>query len=447
MASANFFPKDLAKTLYSKLRKHQGTYPDLRILTELLETLYFVSLKTEEQQPITCYIIYLSCENPDPKPPERIKKDRWSYIRFEEPILLTTSNLVKLAKASDPRTSSFAVYHNADGHPIIWGLVDQGNQYHDFINYEKESGADRPGIFQVSVVGLGHLVTYIGYDKIAELKANVLIDKTLDVLWKGPINETLRPSILKYVKKIHNEIPREIYGERDHWNASLVSYWIYSLCRLLLRVQNYRHGGAFLITPESSLKGLNVKYRIEYDRLRRSIEELALTIIEKTYAEDQIFEHYLDLDSNIVPADLYLDEVVNSAELEDIRDELDSTIWFISLLTRVDGLVLMNPNLEVLGFGVEIIDSREPEKVYQATSENATKTRLHEINYFHFGTRHRSMMRYCSHTPGSVGVVISQDGDVRAMTLVRGQLVVWENIRLQRQFILQPADEEEVIST
>lgn len=345
--------------------------------------------------------------------------------------MLTTSNLVKLAKASDPRTSSFAVYHDVYGHLVIWGLIDQGNQYHNFINYDKESGTDRPGIFQVSVVGIGYLVTYIGYEKVAELKANMLFDKTLDVLWKGPINETLRPGILKYVKKIRNEIPREIYGARDHWNASLTSYWISSLCRLLLRVQNYRHGGAFLITPETSLQGLNVKYKIEYHRLRLAIEELAQATIQKTYAEDQIYGHYIDLDSNIVPADLYLDEIINSNELVDIRDELDSTIWFISLLTRVDGLVLMNPSLEVLSFGVEITDSREPEKVYQALSENATKRRINEINYHHFGTRHRSMMRYCSHIPGSVGFVISQDGDVRAMTLVRGQLVVWENIRLQ----------------
>ena len=42
------------------------------------------------------------------------------------------------------------------------------------------------------------------------------------------------------------------------------------------------------------------------------------------------------------------------------------------------------------------------------------------------------MMRCCAVNPGSVGFVISQDGDVRAMTQVGGQVVLWENIRLRR---------------
>jgi len=41
------------------------------------------------------------------------------------------------------------------------------------------------------------------------------------------------------------------------------------------------------------------------------------------------------------------------------------------------------------------------------------------------------MMRYCAKFPGSVGFVISQDGDVRVMTSVDGRLVIWENIQLQ----------------
>jgi len=36
----------------------------------------------------------------------------------------------------------------------------------------------------------------------------------------------------------------------------------------------------------------------------------------------------------------------------------------------------------------------------------------------------------------SLGFVISQDGDVRAMTQVRGKLVVWENLRLQRHDVI-----------
>src|SRR5438067_5698164 len=148
MPTTNYFPKDLAEAIHSELELRGTDSPGLKVLTDLFETLYFISLKTEELQPITCYIVYLSSENPDPKPPGRIVKDRWSYIHFTKPIPLTTSNLVKLARASDPRTSSFAVYHDKEGNFFIWGIIDQANRYHDFVNYNSDEGTERPGIFQ-----------------------------------------------------------------------------------------------------------------------------------------------------------------------------------------------------------------------------------------------------------------------------------------------------------
>jgi hypothetical protein len=41
------------------------------------------------------------------------------------------------------------------------------------------------------------------------------------------------------------------------------------------------------------------------------------------------------------------------------------------------------------------------------------------------------MMRYCYKHPGSVGFVVSQDGDVRALTRVGEAVIMWDNIRLQ----------------
>ena len=150
-------------------------------LDQLFELMYYVSLRTEESQPITFHIVYLDPKNPDPHPPRRIVQDRWNYVRFDKPIPATIINVVKLAKASDARTSSFVIYPDGD-HLSIWGLIDQGNRYYDFVNYDSETGPERPGIFQAGIVGTGHLVAYIAYEKIAELRVNVLVTKALDVL-------------------------------------------------------------------------------------------------------------------------------------------------------------------------------------------------------------------------------------------------------------------------
>jgi hypothetical protein len=429
--SANQFPKDFADAVCSELRRRASFCPQRDILVGLFESMYFASLKTEESQPIVFHIVYLDPHNPDPTPPERIVKDRWSSVKLAKPIPATMPNLIKIAKASDPRTSSLAVYPDRRGRLTVWGLIDQGNRYHDFVNYEDESGPERPGIFQASIAGIGHLVAYRGLWKIAELKTNTILRHALNVLEGGPVLETLGTGIQLYIKGVKREIPQHIYGDRPHWDSSLSSFWIASLCRLLLRVQNYRHGGAILMTPDTSFAGLNIKYRINYSRLKSALHTHALAKIGETFASDKIFENYLDKDFDNIPADLYLDETVSNNELSENRSDLDGTIWFISLLTRVDGLVLMSPTLEVKGFGVEITYSNEPLEVFIARNRDGTESGLRRVDFNHYGTRHRSMIRYCAHTPNSIGFVISQDGEVRIMTQVGGKVVMWENVKLQ----------------
>ena len=90
------------------------------------------------------------------------------------------------------------------------------------------------------------------------------------------------------------------------------------------------------------------------------------------------------------------------------------------------------------GFGVEILKQSLPPRVLRATTASASLRSRRYADYHSFGTRHRSMMRYCYAVPGSVGFVISQDGEIRAMTRVGDDLVFWDSIRLQfDQFIGQ----------
>jgi hypothetical protein len=143
---------------------------------------------------------------------------------------------------------------------------------------------------------------------------------------------------------------------------------------------------------------------------------------------------YVDADEEELPVGLYLEESVEEGEREDAEAELDGALWFISLLTRVDGAVLMTPNLEVMGFGVEIRADDTPSAVWAAGNASGAPSRRRKADYYALGTRHRSMMRYCWTIPGSLGLVISQDGDVRAMLRLDDSLAMWEQIQLQRSW-------------
>jgi hypothetical protein len=345
-------------------------------------------------------------------------------------------SIAKLAHASDARTSSLAVFGESGG-LFVWGLVDQGTSYHDFVNFDVESGEERPGLFQASVAGVGHLVVYRGIDVIAELRVQSLVRNSIDALRNGPIHSKLLYGINEHLQHVLDSVAPDEISDWVSWSSWLAEDWVETLCRLLIRSRNHRHGGAFLLTPDGDEDDLSVKHRMSYDRLAASLLRRAGLDLKLNGAATSIQKlrrrHALD-----IPVDLYLREAGAARDIEDCRREVDGALWFVSLLTRVDGLVLMKPGLQIRGFGTEITTGDVPDAVYIASAAMGRDNSLRKGDYEHFGTRHRSMMRYCARHPNSVGFVLSQDGDVRAITAVDGKLAIWENLRLQLpRFILR----------
>ena len=438
------YPADLARAVQSEIKRRSGV-PSLEALISLFETMFFASIKTEESEPIIFNIVYLNPDNPDPNPPKRILQDRWENVKLKRRKILNLSNAIKLARASDPRTSSLAVYHDEKDDIFIWGLIDQGNRYYEYINYEYEEGPERPGIFQASIEGTGYLVAYKGYQKIAELRVDSLIRRDIDIFQKGPIKESLEFGLNQYLQNIKQKAWEEAYNADPDWDKSLTQYWFSIICRLILRIKSYRHGGALILSAGVSNSGLNVKYSINYNRLKRALVTRGIKLIETTFASNLIGAY---LDTEQIPVEFYIEENTGENDLKHIRSEIDGVLWFISLLSRVDGAILMNKQMTVRGFGVEIKSPKPPGRVYTCSRQIPSEKFLKEEDYNHFGTRHRSMMRYCWNHSGAVGFVISQDGDVRVMTKYEDKLVIWDNIRLQAyKFIRRKLIRKRILKT
>lgn len=423
------YPKDLADVVFSEISGRKTFIPSVELLVSLFETMYFASIKTEESEPIIFNIVYLDPSNPDPNPPETIAHDRWGTVKFSNPIQLNLPNIIKLAKASDPRSSSIAICHNGNNEIFIWGLIDQGNRYHDYVNYEAEARPERPGLFQASLEGPGNIVAYIKYQKIAELRVNRIVRKAVNVFNKGPIRDKLQIGLDSCLKSIKRKLDQNISNEENELETDFSKYWFSIICRLILRIKSYRHGGALLFSSERIRSGLNAKYVIQYNRLRLASINRAVNMCNFAYTSDKI-DNYVEKNINI-PPDIYSKESQAKDNIDGIRSEIDGSLWFISLLSRVDGLILFNNRLDVRGFGVEIKTSDVPDKIYICSNAVPSESYLIEADYNHLGTRHRSMIRYCWKYERAVGFVISQDGDVRAITKHDGKLMVWDNIKLQ----------------
>ncbi len=292
----------------------------------------------------------------------------------------------------------------------------------------------------LSIKGTVHTIS------CGSMRIDRLSEGGLDPLSSGPVFDALQPGLQHHVDSVKAEVAPDVYEDRDHWDASLKGHWLETLARVVLRIRDMRHGGAILITPPAPVTGLDVKYKIEYPRLPEALCRWGIATIEKTHAGDLI-GYELDADEPAIEAGHYLNESVAASETEDVESEIDGTLWFIACLSRVDGLVLMGPDLSVYGFGAVITLEDPPTSIRAARDDTGNPARPTLLSYEEFGTRHRSMMRFCSSYPGSVGFVVSQDGDVRAMTRVGDDLVVWNNVRLQRILRDHPASEDELIDS
>ncbi|KQO22680.1 hypothetical protein ASF10_09945 [Flavobacterium sp. Leaf82] len=432
MKKINATPLDLSTFVFNKLKslKNQSLRPSEQVLFNLFESLFYTSLKTEESDFIKVTITLINSENPDPKPPGRIVKDRWSIIRFEEQIEFNVKNIVKLSKAADPWSSSLAVNFDKNGKLFIWGLIDQSIHYQNYLHYESEEGPEQPGLFQTSITNIGTLLVIIDYELIATLKQNILISKYIDVFKFGKVSEIIELHSKKLINDISSDIRDLSLNDKKIWNSIVDNLWRETISRLLIRIQNYRHGGSFIISKSNYLD-LDIKHKIQYDRIYSALKNKISFSIENSKYSDLIYEDYLDsVNGGDIPRRLYLKEVISNSNKKESTDELKGAIRFIASLSCIDGLVVLDDKLKVNGFGAVVRRFNLPEEVYISKTARFIIKNLEAIKPDHFGTRHRAIFSHCWENIGSLGFVISQDGDIRVITRIENKLIVWENIRV-----------------
>ena len=89
-------------------------------------------------------------------------------------------------------------------------------------------------------------------------------------------------------------------------------------------------------------------------------------------------------------------------------------LYATAALSVVDGAVVFDSELRLLGFGGEIlVDESTASKSQQTFTDATTDNPLPSQNSSSFGgTRHRSAYRLCKTVAGSLAFVVSQDGEL-----------------------------------
>jgi hypothetical protein len=435
MERESHFPADLARHVAQRFMAEYGYSPPVEVLVKLMETLYFASLKTDEGRPPVCTINFFDPHRTTFTTCEPAPADCWSEVRFELPAPLDIRNLTKLARAADPAVASLAVTYDDAGNLSICGLVDQELRYSDFIALDAAVAPPRPGLFQATITGVGNVSVYVNYRLISSLEQNSLVRDYHDVLWEGPVHDLLERHFRAFL--IDEGFAAEGAAGPSNYSpfrACLQVRWINAICRILMSMQRYKHGGGLIISPTGSSSGLNVKYRIHYSRLPSALLGIDQYEFLRGQVVQQVAQVCQDRSRDVLPCSLHYQQREFRKRFDERKSEVLGCTHFIASLSCVDGFVLMDRRLRVLGFGVEVRSGEPVENLTLAGDPTGADQHRRRGDLEQFGTRHRAMIRYCHENPGALGFVVSQDGDIRAMLRLGDQLVMWENIEVQLAF-------------
>ena len=111
----------------------------------------------------------------------------------------------------------------------------------------------------------------------------------------------------------------------------------------------------------------------------------------------------------------------------------------VTSLASVDGTVILTPDLSVCGFGAKIGSAPNADTVFDAKIlEKRKDTDSRPLDLSGLGMRHTSVLRYCKADPAAIGVIVSQDGNVRVATTLMERLFLWDNVQLLWQLNYTP---------
>jgi hypothetical protein len=99
-----------------------------------------------------------------------------------------------------------------------------------------------------------------------------------------------------------------------------------------------------------------------------------------------------------------------------VRDEhqiaFAEAIEIVARLTAIDNALLLDTDLRVRGFGVQVIESDAPHREFRHTNPYSTDVHIDDLSTFK-GTRHPAGVIFCMRQPTEAAAIIaSQDGNL-----------------------------------
>lgn len=332
--------------------------PSARHVTQLLDVAYVASLMEEEGRSVRCAFGYLSAEGAGSL--------GFGTYRFASPEAFTPSKVAKLAPVAQPGRTELGVWAQ-DGTLFIWGLIHHGDQ--------------------TFAIDLEHKPTYFSARILRAGTFTVHFDQRLQLLFARD-----HGAFFDYGLDLQGTM-------RDR--AGLAPLVATALARLAARMLLLGHGGTILVV----------------DKDLPRIGLIAHPSLAPTDGIDTLLADAVAMDEQVVAGSLKQEgespEQYTRRGMQ-IEKAHDQALDFVAHLTAVDGAVVLDDELGLLGAGftIQTPDHAAPAEVVLEDPRQMGVERRVLLSSLG-GNRHRSAVSFCSQQKGlALALVASQDGNL-----------------------------------
>ena len=175
--------------------------------------------------------------------------------------------------------------------------------------------------------------------------------------------------------------------------------------------------------PSREQRYIDLRYPFADDRARLCFPDLVVGILNRL-AQLQLYGT-ADHEQELGAVGWEEFEATTDAQIETLDEALFEAAHLIAGLAAADGAVILSKPNELLGFG-GMISGRLPDVESVGRALDLEGEKVAEEGTANVGARHRSAYRLAGVLPGSVAVVISQDGGVRWVCQKGGPVTYWE---------------------
>lgn len=356
-------PRDFAADVVSHLATVE--HPELPLPSEaelaaLVDATFYASLHEEEARRAAFGVAW-----------QPAARDCLSAIAIAPPLPATPANLAKLAPATRLEATSIAVRCD-DGVLVAWALLEQG------------AATLQPLI--IRVLGSGVLrVDYAGAKRALYARGEIYL--------LGGMHDVQSPS-------------RVLTATFAQWSAAAdprtgVDLRAAVVARIAARALEHRHGGMILIAPAdvTAPVGIRAHYTVADGAqvLARRYAEVIRDIADEQRLERLIGSRARGADGRVA-----------------VRDEAQiafaEAIELVARLTAIDNAVLLDTELRLRAFGVQVLEGDAPQMTFSHADPYTGSTHIDDLSTFK-GTRHPAGVIFCMRQPREAAAIIaSQDG-------------------------------------